>query len=80
MKTKPNKEIDILLERFENGETTRVEEKRLKELLQLEENEVHFEVIKYLDEVPSIAELGELLKMLNLKPIDCKKKRTSLER
>ncbi|GGE29791.1 hypothetical protein [Psychroflexus planctonicus] len=42
MKPKQNKELKTLLARFEKGETNRVEEERLNELLQLEENKNNF--------------------------------------
>jgi two-component SAPR family response regulator len=42
MKSKPNKEIEILVAAFENGETSKVEEERLGKLLQLEENKTKF--------------------------------------
>lgn len=42
MKPKHNQEIEILLARFENGESTRAEEERLKQLLLLEEHKNHY--------------------------------------
>ena len=49
--------------------------RKSRETLQLlEQNGVNFEVVKYLDEVPSVEELQDLLKMLNMKPIDLVRK------
>lgn len=36
----------------------------------LEQHAIDFEIIKYLDDIPSIEELRDLLKMLEMKPID----------
>ena len=49
--------------------------RKSREALQLlEEKKVRFEVINYLDEVPSIQELFDVLKMLDMKPIDLVRK------
>lgn len=49
--------------------------RKSREALQLlEENNIDFEIIKYLDEVPSELELKALLKMLNLQPIELVRK------
>lgn len=42
MKPKHKKEIEVLLARFENGESSRVEEKRLKEMLLWKENKNNY--------------------------------------
>lgn len=40
----------------------------------LENSEKKFEIIKYLDDVPSKEELEEIIKLLNIKPIDLVRK------
>lgn len=44
----------------------------------LEESGKNFEVVKYLDDVPSVNELKDIIKLLNIKPIDLVRKNEAI--
>ncbi|KAA5825642.1 arsenate reductase (glutaredoxin) [Algibacter amylolyticus] len=47
-------------------------------LVLLEESGKPFEVVKYLDNVPTVSELKNIIKLLNIKPIDLVRKNEAI--